>query len=133
VVKLKYFKNLSLTSLQKYIAELPTVNEQYRSIELANNRIYSFFTLIHTAIQKLLISSNYQEFKARFRECCNSKIEQIKAFLYFCEEFECRKVSVPIRGPCALSIDFYLTGGSYFNNSYFLFGTPSQFRSKYLT
>jgi len=33
-----------------------------------------------------------------------------------------------IRGPCALSYDFYLKGGGWLQNSHFLFGTPSQFK-----
>jgi hypothetical protein len=132
VLRARHIKGLSLKSLQDYIADFTGAGvglyaeDDY--IELSAGRIYSFKRLIREAVIKLLISSYYQELTGRLQNCSGSETETIKIFLGFSKEFECRKVSVPIRGPCALSYDFYLQGGSYFCNSRFLFGTPSQFR-----
>ncbi|MCL0038564.1 hypothetical protein M1N10_06100, partial [Thermodesulfovibrionales bacterium] len=57
-----------------------------------------------------------------------SKWERIKRFIEFAVRFSCLKIKPYIRGPCALSYDFYIEGGGYFLNSHFLFGTASQFR-----
>jgi hypothetical protein len=131
VLKAKHIQSLSLTLLQDYIADFPGTGggcDGY--IEMSTSRIYSFCNLLEVTVTKLLISGYYQQLTNQLQKCRGgeSEAEAIKISLQFITEFECRKVSVPIRGPCALSYDFYLEGGSYFRNSLFLFGTPSQFR-----
>lgn len=76
------------------------------------------------AVEKIMASGYYKEFNADK----NTHKEFLMSLLVFAEGFECVKSTPPIRGPCGLSYDFYLTGGSYFRNAPFLFGTPSQFR-----
>jgi len=117
---------LSLTRLLDYIADFSETATSY--IELSINRFYSFRDLLDRAIQKLLMARNYREFLCLTQKCKEWESESIKAFLEFSEQFECCKVSPSIRGPCGLSYDFYLDGGSFRRNSFFLFGTPSQFR-----
>lgn len=53
--------------------------------------------------------------------------QRVRVFIRYAEGFCCTKTDNPIRGPCGLAYDFYLRGGSYYNNAPFLFGTPSQF------
>jgi len=142
VLKAKHIKGLSLKLLQDYIADFSDIGiggtggtgtekaDGDGYIELSTSRFYSFHSLIRGTVTKLLISKYYQELAIRMQKCRGSESATIKAFLEFSKEFECCKVSVPIRGPCALSYDFYLEGGSYLRNSYFLFGTPSQFRNR---
>jgi hypothetical protein len=139
VLMARHIKGLSLKLLQDYIAEFSGTDivgtgtetaDDYGYIELSISRFYSFHNLIRATVTKLLISKCYQELAIRVQKCRGSESATIKAFLEFSKEFECCKVSVPIRGPCALSYDFYLEGGSYLRNSYFLFGTPSQFRNR---
>lgn len=117
---------LSLTKLLDYIAEFSETETGY--IELSINRLYSFRDLLDKAIQKLLMARNYREFLCRSQKCNEWERESIKIFLEYSEAFECCKISPCIRGPCGLSYDFYLDGGSFRRNSYFLFGTASQFR-----
>lgn len=51
---------------------------------------------------------------------------KIKNFLeYLTLEYGC-----PIRGPCAMSYEYYERKEKYNNNGSFLFGTPSQMRRK---
>ena len=94
-------------------------------VELSPPRIYGFKSLIDQAIAKLLTSTYYPEFERLFQQ--RSLMKRIKSFLQVIERFYCHKVIPPIRGPCGLSYDYYLTGGGYLSNQYFLFGTPSQF------
>lgn len=119
---------LSLTKLLDYIADFSETETGY--IELSVNRIYSFRALLANAIRKLLAAKNYLEFFCLTRKCKEWEGDCIKAFLEFSNTFECCKVSPSIRGPCGLSYDFYLDGGSFGRNSFFLFGTPSQFRGR---
>lgn len=117
---------LSLTKLLDYIADFSETQTGY--IELSINRFYSFRDLLDKAIQKLLMAVNYREFLYRVQKCKEWKRESIKIFLEYSEDFECCKVFPCIRGPCGLSYDFYIDGGSFVGNSFFLFGTASQFR-----
>lgn len=150
VLKAKYNNNLSLKLLQDYIADFSAAAAQDEDddsyIELCISRIYSFRKLILETIHKLWISKYYYELKIgkyhsmnninnmnNMNTNINSESGEkglINTFLQVSKEFECLKLSLskPIRGPCALSMDFYLEGGSYVLNSPFLFGTPSQFR-----
>jgi hypothetical protein len=138
VLKAKHIKGLTLKLLQDYIADFSDTGTEDEDenengcdgyIELSTSRIYSFQGLIQETITKLLISQYYHELTIRLHKCSGSGEKgSINVFLEFSTAFECQKVSIPIRGPCALSYDFYLEGGSHFRNSHFLFGTPSQFR-----
>lgn len=141
VLKAKHIRGLSLKLLQDYIASFSGIGIDmedrddgngygYGYIELSISRFYSFHSLIRQTVTKLLISEHYQELAIRMQKSNGSETATIKTFLEFSQEFECCKVPVRIRGPCALSYDFYLEGGSYLRNSYFLFGTPSQFRNR---
>ncbi|UCC95016.1 MAG: hypothetical protein JSW40_09465 [Candidatus Omnitrophota bacterium] len=80
-------------------------------------------------IDKLIASGYYQlgEIKRFWEE---KEQDLLKGFLHVAGSFECFKVEPCIRGPCAFNYDFYLNGGGYFRNAYFLFGTPSQFRKR---
>ena len=110
--------------LQKYIFDFSSKAGGY--IELSIARIYSFKRLIDETITKLLAGVYYSEFEKHFQK--ESRMDRINAFLNISLNFFCYKVLPPIRGPCALSYDYYLQGGGYLRNHYFLFGTPSQFR-----
>jgi hypothetical protein len=128
VLKEIHINGLTLKSLQGYIADVTCTGTVDGYIELSISRIYSFKNLILEAIAKLWATNYYQELTDWLKRCTGNKNELIKTFLEFSQEFECRKVSVPIQGPCALSYDFYLQSGSYCLNSPFFFGTPSQHR-----
>jgi hypothetical protein len=95
-------------------------------IDLDTWSIYGFKKLILEAINKLLSSAYYPEAENRLSH--SFVYQRIKAFISFAHAFCCYKLSPCIRGPCALSYDFYMQGGGWFQNSFFLFGTASQFR-----
>lgn len=89
---------------------------------------YVFQRLIINSIYKLRLCNYYLDIENVLKSE-NNKVKQIKIFIIFANEFECHKViNGPIRGSPALSYDYYLEGGSYEQNSLFLFGTPSQHR-----
>ncbi len=96
-------------------------------IDLSVSSIYGFKKLILEVINKLLSSAYYQDAEKLLQQPADNK--RIKAFIKFAEAFYCYKTSPRIRGPCALSYDFYINGGGWLQNSFFLFGTPSQFRT----
>ncbi len=121
-------RRLSLKLLLDYLADLETQGDGY--IDLCSSRIFGFKGLIGEVIAKLLISGYYPELTFRLQPSRDAGDGSVKFFLDYCREFECCQVTPPIRGPCGLSVDFYLRGGSYRRNSYFLFGTPSQFRGR---
>lgn len=124
---------MALEVLQKYISDFTAtgpVGTDYDYIELTFSRIFVFQSLIKDAINKILVNQYYKEVTDHWqRQKVVDNNELIKAFLEFCPEFECHITNTPIRGPCALSYDFYLKGGAYVRNSRFLFGTPSQYRN----
>lgn len=124
VLEVRYNGSMSVHQLQNYIADLTACDEGY--IELSSARVYSFKALIKQAITKVLAC---QEYHHQFRIQQPAETAQIISFLQFCSQFSCFKLHPPIRGPCALAVDFYFNSGGYWNNGYFLFGTPSQFRS----
>jgi hypothetical protein len=130
VLKAKHIEGMSQKMLLDYMADFTTKDQHYEYdyMELSLSRIFSFHQLIKETIGKIMISVYYPEIIEQFQT--SSQNQQIKAFLTFSLHFSSYKLSHshPIRGPTALSIDFYLTSGSYFQNSCFLFGTPSQFR-----
>lgn len=95
-------------------------------VDLSASSIYRFKRLILEAINKLLSSACYPDAEKILQQ--SSDYHCIKAFIPFAQAFWCHKTSPCIRGPCALAYDYYMQGGSWFRNSYFLFGAPSQFR-----
>jgi hypothetical protein len=119
---------MTLDRLLNYIDEFTTNDQDQYYVELSLSRFFSFQHLIEEAIAKIMANGYYQDKDINPQLQSPYRNQQIKAFLKFALEFTCYKLYYPIRGPCGLSVDFYLKGGSYFLNSYFLFGTPSQFR-----
>lgn len=115
---------MNLEALLDYISDFTSRGSYY--VELAPSRIASFNRLIKTAIAKICANAYYPKLIAKIQTNCQHK--QIKQFLLFSLDFQCDKFHYPIRGPCAVAVDYYLNGGSYFLNSDFLFGKPSQFR-----
>ena len=125
-LKARHIDRMTLDLLLDYLDGFTTKDQDQYDVELSLSRIFAFQHLIKEAIAKILAHGYYPETTSQWQSPCQN--QQIKAFLHFALEFSCHKLYYPIRGPCALSVDFYLTGGSYLLNSYFLFGTPSQFR-----
>jgi hypothetical protein len=134
VLKSRHIERMTLETLIKYIADFTAtgpVGTDYEYVELTFSRIFAFQYLIKGSINKILVNQYYKEVTGRWQRqkvSDNNEYELIKAFLQFCTDFECHITNPPIRGPCALSYDFYLKGGAHVFNSRFLFGTPSQFR-----
>jgi hypothetical protein len=106
------------TSVKRLLDYLAASEEGY--IDLSGSSFYRFRTCILRCIDKMLVAGVYHEAEALFQL---PEAQRIKVFVGFAEEFICHKTEYPIRGPCALGYDFYLTSGGYF-----LFGTPSQHR-----
>jgi hypothetical protein len=106
------------------------VGTDYECIEISPSGILALEPLIEEAINKIMMSQYHQQVSQQWQKtfASGNKFIAIKGFLEFCSQFECLKTHPPIRGPTALSYDFYVTNGAYARNSYFLFGTPSQFR-----
>lgn len=134
VLKARHIEEVTLAKLLNYIYDFTHKvqgQEQYY-VELSPSRIVSFCRLIKEAIGKLMVIERAEEYYSELIAQLQTPDhnQQIKAFLLFALDFSCHKLCYPIRGPCALSYDFYLNGGSYFRNSYFLLGTPSQFRKQ---
>ena len=123
VLKSIYVEDQSIMQVQTYLSKF---DETGIYIDLDTWSIYGFKTLILEAINKLLSSAYYPEAENRLQHA--SDYQRIKAFIIFVQAFCCYKLSPCIRGPCALLYDFYMQGGGWFRNSYFLFGIPSQFR-----
>ncbi len=134
VLKAKHIEDITLANLLSYIYDFTSRDEDGDEfyVELSLSRFFLFCQLIKKAIAKIMVleraNQYYTELIAQLQT--PDENQQIKAFLLFALDFSCYKLFYPIRGPCALSYDFYLNGGSYFRNSYFLFGTPSQFRKQ---
>lgn len=111
-------EGFSVNRLLDYLAE----REQGR-VDLSRSSYYHFRTFVLSCINKMLASGVYRETEAFFQFPSDSGGRRISAFIVFAEGFICHKTDHPIRGPCALGYDFYLTSGGYF-----LFGVPSQHR-----
>lgn len=125
VLKLRHIDRMTVESLQAYLGDISSTRDGYK--ELSASGIFSFKQLLLTAINKILISDCYPQLPRKLGVSGDETVV-IKIFLEFCLQFVSRKHSYPIRGPCVLSYDFYINGGFYLKNAYFLFGTPSQFR-----
>jgi hypothetical protein len=123
VLKSIYVQGQSVMEVQTYLSRSQQTGIY---IDLGAASIYGFKKVILEAISKLLSSAYYPDAEKIVHQSRNH--QRIKAFVSFAQAFCCYKVSPCIRGPCALSYDFYMQGGGWFRNSYFLFGTPSQFR-----
>ena len=89
-------------------------------MDLGGSSFSRFRTFVHRCIEKMLAAGTYGEAAEAFQVPAE---ERLKIFLAFAEGFISHKTEAPIRGPCALGYDFYLSSGGYF-----LFGTPSQHR-----
>lgn len=119
-VNKRHIEGLSLYRLQDYLSGFGEGD----ILPISANQVFVFQALMMEAVEKIKASGYYKEFDADK----NTHKEFLMSLLVFAEGFECVKSTPPIRGPCGLSYDFYLSGGSYFRNAPFLFGTPSQFR-----
>lgn len=124
VLKSIHMEDKSIMEVQQYLSNF---QETGIYVDLSAPSIYGFKRLILEAIDKLLSSAYYCEAENILQQPYGYC--RIEAFIPFAQEFCCYKVIPYIRGPCALSYDFYMQGGGWFRNSYFLFGTPSQFRT----
>jgi hypothetical protein len=121
-LKKVYGEDSSVKELLDYLAGFETG----AYVELSTSVFHAFKAFILTCINKMSAMGFYREAEAALQN--PSRKQRIKAFLIFTEDFACHKADQPIRGPCALGYDFYLSNGGCFRNGYFLFGTPSQFR-----
>jgi hypothetical protein len=135
IMKSRHIDQMTLQVLRDYIIEFTAtgpVGTDYECIEISPSSILALEPLIEEAINKIMMSQYYQQVSQQWQKTfaftCGNKSIAIKGFLEFCSQFECFKTHPPIRGSTALSYDFYVTNGAYARNSYFLFGTPSQFR-----
>lgn len=124
VLNARHVEQMSLEALLDHISDFTSHGSGY--VELPRSRIASFNRLIKTAIAKICANAYYPKLIAKIQTNCQYK--QINEFLLFSLDFQCDKFHPPIRGPCAVAVDYYINGGSYFLNSDFLFGKPSQFR-----
>jgi len=120
VLKARHIEGLSIYRVQEYIDSLCEGD----ILTLDADQFLYFRLLVEGAIGKILVENNYKENK-KFFEFTGEEL--LKYFIHFAEDFSCHKIDVCIRGPCSLGLDYYLTGGGYLNNAYFLFGTPYQF------
>ena len=120
MLKLRHIEGRSIYKLQDYLAGFG----EKEILSISVNQLCEFKKIVIESVRKILAIGYYTEFE------CNTQDygEQLKIFIEFAKRFESHKCSPSIRGPCALSYDFYINGRAYFNNAYFLFGTPSQFR-----
>jgi hypothetical protein len=121
-LKKVYGENNSVNELLDYLAGV----EPTKYVELSASVFHAFKAFILACINKMSAADFYCEAVSALQSSFGRP--RIKAFLVFADDFACHKTDHSIRGPCALGYDFYLSNGSYFRNSHFLFGTPSQFR-----
>lgn len=122
-LKLAYIDDNSVKELQDYLAGF----HEHQYIDFSRSSFYAFRTFILKTIDKMLAAGYYQEAGRKLQETHPNK--RIRAFIAYADGFPSDKTNPSIRGPCALGYDFYIRGGGYFSNGYFLFGTPSQFRT----
>jgi hypothetical protein len=121
-LKKVYGEDNSVKELLDYLAGF----EIGMYVELSASVFHAFKAFILTCIDKMSAVGFYAEAERVLQT--PSGRQRIKTFLGFAEDFACYKTNQPIRGPCALGYDFYLSNGGHFRNGHFLFGTPSQFR-----
>ena len=123
VLKSIYVEDKSIMEVQTYLSNFEKTGIY---VDLSASSIYGFKKLVVEAINKLLSSTYYPDAEKLLQQ--PSDKNRIKALIRFAQAFRCYKISPCIRGPCALSYDFYMQAGGWLRNSYFLFGTPSQFK-----
>ncbi len=133
VMESRYIDQKTLQVISDYIIKFTAtgpVGTDYECIEISPGNILAFEPLFEEAINKIMTCQYYQTVKQQWQKIFDRDRQPIgiKGFLEFCSQFECLKIQPSIRGPTALSYDFYITGGAYKRNNHFLFGTPSQFR-----
>jgi hypothetical protein len=120
---LRCIEGLSISKFQDYVAGL----NEHKILFISADQLLEFKAVVREAISKIMATKYYPDFGAEgFEKGTDQGL--LIYFLDFVQYFECLKVEPSIRGPCGLGYDFYLRGGGYFKNAYFLFGTPSQFR-----
>jgi len=119
-VQLRHIDGLSLYALQDYLAGFG----QEDILSITVDQVLGFKKLVMAAIQKIMATGYYPEFKGDK----HTASELLISFVEFAEDFESRKIQPCIRGPCILNYEFYINGGAYLQNAHFLFGIPSQFR-----
>jgi hypothetical protein len=125
VLQARHIDGMTVERIQAYLGDITSSEDDYK--ELSASGIFAFKELFLKAVTKILVSGYYPRLSDELVGTSQESV-RIKIFLAFCQDFICQKYTSPIRGPCALSYDFYITGGSYLRNAFFLFGTPSQFR-----
>lgn len=120
-------RNKDDNSINKVLNHLAEISED--DLPVNGTQIQRMDTIIEEAIDKILARGYYAEFEDTIYQ--QSRVEErMKSFIDFADEFECHKDISDIKGPSALGYDFYLSGGGYYKNAPFLFGTPSQFRNR---
>lgn len=108
-----------------FIFKLLDKDENPLKIKLVSNfQLYKFGRILEMAIEKIIVCNIEGIMFAKIID----KKGRILEFIRYCENYCSYRFNEEIRGPPALNIDFYVTGGSYIKNAQFLFGTPSQFR-----
>ena len=123
VLTLRYRDDKSIMNVQTYLSGF---DKEGVYIDLSASSMNAFKNFILEVINKLLSSGYYQDAEKLLQEPSDNK--RTRAFIEFSKVFCCYRINPCIRGHSALSYDFYMKGGGWFRNSYFLFGTPSQFR-----
>ena len=118
----KYLEEESNTEVLNKLSGL----DENDFLKIDTSQLADFRELAEESVSKLLATNYYLEFKDIISEANANK--HLMRFIEFAKDFESTKTEVQIRGPCALSFDFYLAGGSSLQGAQFLFGTPSQFR-----
>ena len=118
-----HIEDKSVMEVQSYLSGF---GQEEIYVDLSASGIYQFKQLILETINKLLSAACYREAEKILQQA--SDYHRIKAFISFAQAFWCHKTSPCIRGPCALAYDFYMQKGGWSRNSYFLFGSASQFR-----
>ena len=124
VLRLLYISRMSVMELQTLLSRALCGDIQY--IDLSTYAVGAFKKLLREAILKFFSLGFYTG-----REHELSSVDpphRAVRLIEFALDFETFKTTPPIRGPTALDYDFYLQGGGYMQNAYFLMGSPSQFR-----
>ena len=86
--------------------------------------ILIFIKILKEGLEKAIVTGYYSELN-KIVGYQDSEEGRLISFIRFLRAFEFSERRCIIKGPCALSYDFYLR-----SDGRFLFGTPSQFRGK---
>ncbi len=123
ILTIMYTENKSQKEILDYVANMG--KEDILSMNVIYLKIFK--ECAEQAVSKVVISGYYPEIKSTINRLSNRE-SIIKAFVEFAIKFESTILCNPIRGPSALSFDYYTRGGGYIKDADFLFGTPSQKR-----